>query len=87
MLYDNGAFHTLNARRKGSYATIPVQIPKSPFYSARLHNLVWWVMIVFIAASFSQMYDFGDLHPICNEICYTYALGRDQKFHVCSNFR
>ena len=41
VLYGNGAFYSLTARRKGSCVTIPVQIPKSPFYSARLYNLVW----------------------------------------------
>ena len=40
-LYDNGAFYSLTARRKGSYVTIPVQIPKSPLYSVRLDSLVW----------------------------------------------
>ena len=41
VLYGNGAFYSLTARRKGSYVTIPVQIPKSPFYSVRLDSLVW----------------------------------------------
>ena len=29
----------------------------------------------------------GISDPICNENYYTFALGRDRKFHVCSNFR
>ena len=42
-LYGNGAFYSLTARRKGSCVTIPLQIPKSPFYYVRLYNLVWQV--------------------------------------------
>ena len=29
----------------------------------------------------------GISDPICNENYHTIALGRDRKFHVCSNFR
>ena len=29
----------------------------------------------------------GISDPICNENYHTFALGRDRKFHVCSNFR
>ena len=28
----------------------------------------------------------GISDPICNENYHTFALGRDRKFHVCSNF-
>ena len=41
VLYGNGAFYSLTARRQGSYVTIPVQPPKSPSYYVRLDNLVW----------------------------------------------
>jgi len=41
-VYGNGAFYSLNARRKGRHVTIPLQIPTSPFYSVRLDILVWY---------------------------------------------
>jgi len=42
VLYGNGAFYSLTARCAGSYVTIPVQIPKSAFYSVRPCGLVWY---------------------------------------------
>ena len=56
----------------------------NPFYGRARCSLMLGSNL--IAANIYETYDFGISDPICNENYYTIDLGRDRKFHVCSNF-